>query len=106
MAVDVQSVVVVTQAALPALLEHRGCVVNVASLAGLGGDAKMTIYNAAKGAVVNLTRSLAVELAPGCASTPWHRAWPPPMLPVIQAVPDHRDSVPQVPSWQEDNSSQ
>ena len=64
MAVDVESVVVVTQAALPALLEHRGCVVNVASLAGLGGDPKMTIYNAAKGAVVNLTRSLAVELAP------------------------------------------
>ena len=49
MAVDVESVVVVTQAALPALLEHRGCVVNVASLAGLGGDPKMTIYNAAEG---------------------------------------------------------
>jgi meso-butanediol dehydrogenase / (S,S)-butanediol dehydrogenase / diacetyl reductase len=64
MAVDVESVVTVTQAALPALLGHRGCVVNVASLAGLGGDPKMTIYNAAKGALVNLTRSLAVELAP------------------------------------------
>jgi meso-butanediol dehydrogenase/(S,S)-butanediol dehydrogenase/diacetyl reductase len=64
MAVDVESVVTVTQAALPSLLDHHGCVVNVASLAGLGGDPKMTIYNAAKGAVVNLTRSLAVELAP------------------------------------------
>jgi len=64
MAADVESIVLVTQAALPGLLETRGSVINVASLAGLGGDPKMTMYNAAKGAVVNLTRSLAVELAP------------------------------------------
>ena len=44
MAVDVESVVV-TQAALPALVEQQGCVLNVASLAGLVGDPKMTIYN-------------------------------------------------------------
>jgi meso-butanediol dehydrogenase / (S,S)-butanediol dehydrogenase / diacetyl reductase len=63
MAVDVESVVLVTQAALPLLLERGGSVVNVASVAGLGGDPGMTGYNAAKGAVVNLTRSLAVEYA-------------------------------------------
>ena len=63
MAADVESVVLVTQAALPFLLAHRGSVVNVASVAGLGGDPGMAGYNAAKGAVVNLTRSLAVELA-------------------------------------------
>lgn len=63
MAADVESVVLVTQAALPLLLQARGSVVNVASVAGLGGDPGMTIYNAAKGAVVNLTRSLAVEYA-------------------------------------------
>ena len=63
MAADVESIVLVTQAALPSLLESGGSVVNVASLAGLGGDPGMTMYNAAKGAVVNLTRSLAVELA-------------------------------------------
>ncbi|MCW2835272.1 MAG: hypothetical protein JWN68_3225 [Nocardioides sp.] len=63
MAVDVESVVIVTQMMLPALLAARGSIVNVASLAGLGGDPGMTMYNAAKGAVVNLTRSLAVELA-------------------------------------------
>ena len=63
MASDVESMVLVTQAALPFLLEGRGSVVNVASVAGLGGDPGMSIYNAAKGAVVNLTRSLAVELA-------------------------------------------
>jgi meso-butanediol dehydrogenase/(S,S)-butanediol dehydrogenase/diacetyl reductase len=61
---DVESIVLVTQAAMPLLLERRGSVVNVASVAGLGGDPGMTMYNAAKGAVVNLTRSLAVEFAP------------------------------------------
>lgn len=64
MAVDVESVLTVCQAALPDLLKSCGSIVNVASVAGLGGDAGMSAYNAAKGAVVNLTRSLAVELAP------------------------------------------
>lgn len=63
MAVDVESIILVTRAALPFLLERGGSIVNVASVAGLGGDYAMTSYNAAKGAVVNLTRSLAVELA-------------------------------------------
>jgi meso-butanediol dehydrogenase / (S,S)-butanediol dehydrogenase / diacetyl reductase len=64
MAADVESIVLVTQAAMPLLLEHGGSVVNVASVAGLGGDPGMTMYNAAKAAVINLTRSLAVEFAP------------------------------------------
>jgi meso-butanediol dehydrogenase/(S,S)-butanediol dehydrogenase/diacetyl reductase len=63
MAADVESVVLVTQAALPSLLDRGGSVVNVASVAGLGGDPGMSGYNAAKGALVNLTRSLAVEFA-------------------------------------------
>jgi meso-butanediol dehydrogenase / (S,S)-butanediol dehydrogenase / diacetyl reductase len=63
MAADVESVLLVTQAALPCLVQRGGSVVNVASVAGLGGDPGMTIYNAAKGAVVNVTRSLAVEFA-------------------------------------------
>jgi meso-butanediol dehydrogenase/(S,S)-butanediol dehydrogenase/diacetyl reductase len=63
MAADVESVVLVTQAAMPFLLDRGGSVVNVASVAGLGGDTGMTGYNAAKGALVNLTRSLAVEFA-------------------------------------------
>jgi meso-butanediol dehydrogenase/(S,S)-butanediol dehydrogenase/diacetyl reductase len=64
MAADVESIVLVTQAAMPFLQERGGSVVNVASVAGLGGDPGMSMYNAAKGAVVNLTRSLAVEFAP------------------------------------------
>ncbi|SFT89539.1 meso-butanediol dehydrogenase / (S,S)-butanediol dehydrogenase / diacetyl reductase [Geodermatophilus amargosae] len=62
MAADVESVVLVTQAALTFLLA-RGGSVNVASVAGLGGDAGMSGYNAAEGALVDLTPSLAVEFA-------------------------------------------
>jgi meso-butanediol dehydrogenase / (S,S)-butanediol dehydrogenase / diacetyl reductase len=36
----------------------------VSSVSGLSGDWNMSIYNAAKGAVSNLTRSLALELGP------------------------------------------
>jgi meso-butanediol dehydrogenase/(S,S)-butanediol dehydrogenase/diacetyl reductase len=37
--------------------------VNVASISGLGGDRGLAAYNAAKAAVVNLTRTAALELA-------------------------------------------
>ena len=40
-----------------------GCIVNTASVAGLGGAPKMSIYAASKHAVVGLTKSAAVEYA-------------------------------------------
>ncbi len=49
------------KAALPHLLARRGCIVNVASVSGLGADWALSAYNAAKGGVVNLTRSLAMD---------------------------------------------
>ena len=49
------------RAALPELLKTRGCIVNTASVSGLGADWAMSAYNAAKGGVVNLTRSLALD---------------------------------------------
>ena len=61
MAVDVDGVVFMTRAALPHLLARRGNVVNVSSASGLGGDWGLAFYNAAKGAVTNLTRALAME---------------------------------------------
>jgi NAD(P)-dependent dehydrogenase (short-subunit alcohol dehydrogenase family) len=54
---------VVSQAALPGLLERRGCIVNVASIAGLRGQAYSAAYCASKAGVVMLTKSMAVELA-------------------------------------------
>jgi len=49
------------RAALPELLKTQGCIVNTASVSGLGADWAMCAYNAAKGGVVNLTRSLALD---------------------------------------------
>ena len=53
-----------SRAALPALKSSRGNIVHVASEAGLNGYADSTAYCASKGAVVSLTRSMAIELAP------------------------------------------
>jgi meso-butanediol dehydrogenase/(S,S)-butanediol dehydrogenase/diacetyl reductase len=49
------------RAALPELLKRGGCIVNTASVSGLGADWDLVAYNAAKGGVVNLTRSLALD---------------------------------------------
>jgi len=63
-AVNVDGVLNMTRTALPHLIERRGSIINVSSLSGLGGDRGLSFYNATKGAVSNLTRSLALELAP------------------------------------------
>ncbi len=52
------------QAALPSLRQRRGNIVNVASESGIMGNPRCTVYCASKGGVVNLTRSMAIELAP------------------------------------------
>ncbi|MDX6620694.1 MAG: hypothetical protein QOK36_3080, partial [Gaiellales bacterium] len=41
-----------------------GCIVNIASTAGLSGGHTRAAYNASKGAVVLLTRSLAIDWGP------------------------------------------
>jgi NAD(P)-dependent dehydrogenase (short-subunit alcohol dehydrogenase family) len=41
-----------------------GSIINTASIAGLSGDAGPIVYSAAKAAVISLTKSAAVELAP------------------------------------------
>ena len=52
------------RAAIPIMrAQGGGVVVNVASISGLGGDRGLAAYNAAKAAVVNLTRTAALELA-------------------------------------------
>ena len=52
-----------SRAAMPYLIKSRGCIVNVASVSGLGGDWATSAYNASKGAVVNLTRAMAMDYA-------------------------------------------
>ncbi len=62
MSTDVDSCFFGAQAALPYLTRSRGSIVQIASASGLGGDRRLTAYNAAKGAVVNFTRGLAFDL--------------------------------------------
>lgn len=50
-----------SQAAIPHLLETAGNIVNVASVAGVVGEAYSAAYTAAKHGVVGLTKALAVE---------------------------------------------
>ena len=64
MSVNVSGVFHGCRAAMPYLIESRGCIVNTASVSGLGGDWGMSIYNASKGAVVNFTRALAIDHGP------------------------------------------
>ena len=52
------------RAALGALRESGGNIINIASDAGLMGNPNSSIYCASKGGVVNMTRALALELAP------------------------------------------
>ncbi len=61
MATDLDSVFFGVREALPHLLKTRGSVINVSSASGLGGDWGLSAYNAAKGAVTNFTRALALE---------------------------------------------
>lgn len=61
LATDLDSVFFAAREALPHLLKTKGSLINVSSVSGLGGDWGMSSYNAAKGAVTNFTRSLALE---------------------------------------------
>ncbi len=60
---NVKGTFFVTRAAVGELIKRRGAIVNVASDAGLKGNYFCAAYSASKGAVVALTRSLALELA-------------------------------------------
>lgn len=60
-AVDVEGVFFASRAALPHLRRVGGCIVNVGSVSGLGADWGLAAYNAAKGALVNLTNAMALD---------------------------------------------
>lgn len=80
MTVNVKSVYLVTRAFLPLLLRNRGSIVNIGSVAGVIGIKERFAYCTTKGAVVAMTRQLAVDypkelrvncICPGTVHTPF-----------------------------------
>ncbi|WP_319931125.1 SDR family NAD(P)-dependent oxidoreductase [Xenorhabdus santafensis] len=61
LATNLNGVINCSYFALPHLLKSKGSIVNNASVSGLGGDWGGAHYCAAKGAVVNLTRAMALD---------------------------------------------
>lgn len=62
--VNVRSIFLTSKAIIPHMMEKGGNVVNIASTAALSPRPGLTWYNASKGAVVTMSKSMAVELAP------------------------------------------
>lgn len=78
--VNVEGMFLVTRAAIPHLIASHGTIVNIGSVAGLIGVKKRFAYCATKGAVVAMTRQLAVDypteirvncICPGTVDTPF-----------------------------------
>ncbi|EGQ9135605.1 SDR family NAD(P)-dependent oxidoreductase [Vibrio alginolyticus] len=84
--VNIDGVVYCAKFALPELLKTKGCMVNTASVSGLGGDWGAAFYCASKGAVVNLTRAMALDhgaegvrinaVCPSLVKTNMTNGWP------------------------------
>ncbi|MGH2631752.1 MAG: SDR family NAD(P)-dependent oxidoreductase [Actinomycetota bacterium] len=84
-AVNLRGMFLVARAVARAMVSHGGggVIANMASTNALGGEADFTTYNVSKGGVLQLTRSMAVELGvhgirvnclcPGFVDTPLNR---------------------------------
>lgn len=79
--VDVKGTFLVSKAFLPTMVKQdHGSIVNISSVSGMAGDRAMVAYNAAKGAIINMTRAMAIDygknnirvnvVAPGPTNTP------------------------------------
>lgn len=82
--VNVDGTFLVTKAAIPTLLASSGNIVNIGSVAGLVGVKRRFAYCATKGAIVAMTRQLAVDyptgirvncICPGTVDSPFVEAY-------------------------------
>jgi 2-keto-3-deoxy-L-fuconate dehydrogenase len=82
--VNVEGPFLVTKFAVPLLIASHGAIVNIGSVAGLIGVKKRFAYCATKGAIVAMTRQLAVDyptqfrvncICPGTVDTPFVEAY-------------------------------
>ena len=78
--VNVEGLFLMTKYAMPLLLVSGGCIVNIGSVAGVVGVKKRVAYCATKGAVVAMTRQIAVDyptqvrancICPGTVDSPF-----------------------------------
>jgi NAD(P)-dependent dehydrogenase (short-subunit alcohol dehydrogenase family) len=86
--INLGGVFYLSRAAMPHLIDQRGCIVNMASAAGLVGVPYFSVYTASKHGVVGLTKALALEFAnagvrvnavcPTGVNTPMTQGAPPP----------------------------
>jgi NAD(P)-dependent dehydrogenase (short-subunit alcohol dehydrogenase family) len=89
--VNVKSIHLTTCAAIEALKKSRGCILNTASMVGLLGQDNHAAYVATKGAIIALTKAMALDYAcagirvnaicPAAIWTPLLRQW-------VQEQPD------------------
>ena len=63
MNVNVNGMFFICRAALPLLKQSRGTIINIASDAALSGSYHLTAYCASKGAVLQMTRAMALDYA-------------------------------------------
>jgi len=63
-AINLKSVYLTIKHTIPALRRSKGNIVNMASLNGLVGQKQNAVYASAKGAVIAMTKSLALDYAP------------------------------------------
>ena len=82
--VNVEGMFLMTRSAMPLLLQSHGTIVNIGSVAGLIGVKRRFAYCATKGAVIAITRQLAVDyptqirvncICPGTVDTPFVEAY-------------------------------
>ena len=79
------------RSALPALRKSKGTIVSMSSMTGIVGQDRGSVYVATKGALISLTKALAIELAvdgirvncvcPAGVDTPLMRSW-------VKTLPD------------------
>ena len=83
--VNLKGALYAIRSALPALRRAKGNIVSVSSMTGLVGQANGAVYAATKGALISITRALALELGadgirvncvcPAGVDTPLMRGW-------------------------------
>ncbi len=64
MAVNARAPLLLTQAALPHLIQSSGAIANIGSVNALGGERNLLAYSASKGALLTLSKNLADALGP------------------------------------------